>query len=121
MKRRAVLFVLLVAAVIFAAWRIGAPSSGKAAGEPSGSRSFEEDGSSTGATDSTPAVLEMSVFSRPRTESNVLPDEYSYRLHSMRECGDWQRAHDACFGDQIGDESRLVLADLGQTHANLYA
>jgi hypothetical protein len=120
-KRRAVLFVLLAAAVILAAWRVGAPSSGKAAGDPSGSLSFEEEGSSTGATESTPAVLEMSVFSRPRTESDVLPDEYSYRLHSMRECGDWQRDHDACFGNQIGDESRLLLADLGQTHANLYA
>jgi hypothetical protein len=120
-KRRSVLFVLLAAAVILAAWRVGAPSSGKAAGEPSGSVSFEEDGSSTGATESTPAVLEMSVFSRPRTESDVLPDEYSFRLHSMRECGDWQRDHDACFGNQIGDESRLLLADLGETHANLYA
>lgn len=66
-------------------------------------------------------MMEMSVFSRPGEESDVLPEEYSYRLHSMGECGDWERAHDACFGDQIGDESRLVLADLGETHANLYA
>jgi hypothetical protein len=120
-KRKSVLFVLLVAAVVLAAWRVAAPSSGKAAGEPSGSLSFEEDGSSTGAADSAPAVMEMSVFSRTRSEADELPSEYSYRLHSMGECGDWERAHDACFGDQIGDESRLVGADLGQTHANLYA
>ena len=120
-KRRAVLFVLLAAAVVLAAWRIGAPSSGKAAGEPSGSLSFEE-GSSTGATDATPAALAMSVFTRPRTEADVLPDEYSYRLRKAKgECEGWLLEHDACFGEGVGEESRLVLADLGQTHAKLYA
>lgn len=120
-KRRAVLLVLLTTAVVLVAWRVGAPSSGKAAGEPSGSLSFEEDGSSTGGTDSTSAALEMSVFSRPRSDSDVLPGEYSFRLHSLRECDGWQRLHDACFGDHIGGESRLLFADLGETHANLYA
>lgn len=120
MKRSAVLSVLLAAAVVLAAWRVSAPPSGKAAGEPSGSLSFEEDGSSTGAIDSTPAVLEMSVFTRPRTESDVLPSAYSYRLGSMS-CNDWLRAHDGCFGDDIPGQSRLLLAGLGETSASLYA
>jgi hypothetical protein len=119
-KRRAVLFVLLVGAVVIAAWRVGAPSSGKAAaGQPSGSLSLEED-SSTGATDSPPAVMEMSVFIKPRTESDVLPSEYSFRLRSMS-CNDWLRAHDGCFGDDIAGESRLLLAGLGETNASFYA
>lgn len=120
MKRRAVPFVLLAAAVLLAVWRIGAPSSGKAAGEPSGSVSFEEEGSSTGATDSPPAALEMSVFTNPRTESDVLPSAYSFRLGSMS-CTDWQRTHDACFGDDIAGQSRLLLAGLGETNSSLYA
>lgn len=96
-----ILLLLLAAAVLFAAWRVGASSSGKAAaGQPSGSLSFEAEGSSTGATDSAPAVTEMSVFSRPRTESDVLPSDYSYRLGGMS-CDDWLRAHDGCFGDDI--------------------
>jgi hypothetical protein len=118
-KRRAVLFVLLAVAVVIAAWRIGAPSSGKAAGEPFGSLSFEE-GSSTGATDSGQAVTEMSVFTNPRTESDVLPSAYSFRLGSMS-CDDWLRAHDGCFGDDIAGQSRLLLAGLGETSASLYA
>jgi hypothetical protein len=120
-KRRAVLFVLLAAAVVFVAWRVGAPSSGKAAeGEPSGSLSFEEEGSSTGATASAPAVMEMSVFTNPRTESDVLPSDYSFRLGSMS-CNDSLRARDGCFGDDIAGESRLLLVGLGGTSASLYA
>jgi len=118
-KRRAVLFILLAAAVLFAAWRIGAPSSGKAAAGPSGSLSFEE-GSSTGATDSAPAVTEMSVFTNPRTESDVLPSDFSFRLGSMS-CTKWLRTHDACFGDDIAGQSHLLLAGLGETKASLYA
>ena len=120
MKRRAVLFVLLAAAVVLAVWRVGAPSSGKAAGGPSGSLSFEEDGSSTDAAQSIPAVTEMSVFTKPRTESDVLPSEYSFRLRSMS-CNDWLRAHDGCFGDDIAGQSHLLLAGLGETNASLYA
>jgi hypothetical protein len=119
-KRRAVVFVLLAAAVVLAVWRVGAPSSGKAAGEPSGSLSFEEDGSSTDAAQSIPAVIEMSVFTKPRTESDVLPSEYSFRLRSMS-CNDWLRAHDGCFGDDIAGQSHLLLAGLGETNATLYA
>lgn len=63
----------------------------------------------------------MSVFTNPRTESDVLPSEYSFRLHGTWECDGWRRANGACFGEQIGDESRLLLADLGETHTNLYA
>jgi hypothetical protein len=64
----------------------------------------------------------MNVFSRARTEADVLPDEYSYRLRKPKgECEGWLREHDACFGEGVGEESRLVLADLGHTHANLYA
>jgi hypothetical protein len=103
-KRRAVLFVLLAAAVLFAAWRIGAPSSGTAAaGQPSGSLSFEE-GSST-VTDYGDSVTEMSVFTNPRTESDVLPSGSSFRLGR----------------DDIAGESRLLLAGLGKTNASLYA
>jgi hypothetical protein len=114
-KRRAVLFVLLAAAVVLAAWRVGAPSSGNAAEEPSGSLSFEEE-----VGNSTPAVLEMSVFTNPRTESDVLPSDYSFRLGSMS-CTDWLRTHDACFGDDIGGQSHRLLSGLGETNASLYA
>jgi hypothetical protein len=120
-KRRALLIVLLAAAAIFAAWRVGAPSSGRAAaGESSGSVSFEE-GSSTWATDlSQAAVAQMSVFTRPRTESDVLPSDYSFRLGSMS-CGDWRGTHDACFGDDIAGQSRLLFTGLGETETSLYA
>ena len=41
--------------------------------------SFEEDGFSTRAAKSIPAVIEMSVFTNPRTQSDVLPSDYSFR------------------------------------------
>ena len=63
----------------------------------------------------------MSVFSRPRSDADVLPSEYSYRLHTHKNCGGWERVHDACVGDAVASESRLLLADLGASHANLYA
>jgi hypothetical protein len=99
---------------------VGAPSSGNAAGQPSGSLSLEDDGSSTGEGDSTPAVLEMRAFTNPRTEADVLPSAYSYRLGSMS-CTDWLRTHDACFGDDIDGQSHLLLSGLGETNASLHA
>jgi hypothetical protein len=64
--------------------------------------------------------MEMSVFTNPRTESDVLPSDYSFRLGSMF-CSDWDRTHDGCFGEDIAGQSHLLLAGLGETNASLYA
>jgi hypothetical protein len=72
--------------------------------------------------DSVPAVEQMSVFSRPRTEVDVLPKELSYRLRDdIYSCTDWHREHDGCLGDPIADESRLLLSGLGVGNVSLYA
>jgi hypothetical protein len=69
---------------------------------------------------SVPAVEEMSVFSRPRTEADVLPKELSYRL-DPHACTQWHRDHGGCVGDPIADESRLLLSGLGVRETSLYA
>jgi hypothetical protein len=65
------------------------------------------------------AVEEMSVFSRPRTEADVLPGGLGvpYRMH----CTEWHRDHGGCAGDGLGDESRLLLSGLGVRDVSLYA
>ena len=71
------------------------------------------------ASDPVPAVEEMSVFSRPRTEADVLPGGLGlpYRL----ECTEWHVAQGGCPGDPIADESRLLLSGLGVRKTSLYA
>ena len=124
MRRTSALLVLLIAAAVVAVWRFGAPTSGFAAeGQSSGSVPLQEALLTQGAdrAPATPAVDEMGVFSRPRTSADVLPSDYSYRLHKVEPCEGWLEAHDACFGDDVTAGSRLILTDLGATHANLYA
>jgi hypothetical protein len=72
-----------------------------------------------GASDPVPAAKEMSVFSRPRTEADVLPGglDLPYRL----ECAEWNLAHGGCLGDPIPDESRLLFPGLGVRNTSLYA
>jgi hypothetical protein len=71
------------------------------------------------ASDPVPAAKEMSVFSRPRTEADVLPGglDLPFRL----ECTEWHLAHGWCLGDPIPEESRLLLSGLGVTNLSLYA
>jgi hypothetical protein len=71
------------------------------------------------ASASVPAVKEMSVFSRPRTEADVLPGGLGlpFGMH----CTEWHRAHGGCPGHAIGDESRLLLSGLGVRGMKLYA
>jgi hypothetical protein len=71
--------------------------------------------------DSVPAVEEMSVFSRPRTEADVLPGGLG--LPYGMDCPDipeWRR-HGGCSGEALGDESRLLLSGLGVRDTSLYA
>jgi hypothetical protein len=93
-------------------------SSGDAPGVSS--TSVADDGSSTEATDasqSVPAVAEMSVFSRPRTDSDVLPSELHYLLEPRRCPPDrWE-----CPGDAVANESRLLLSGLGVRETSIYA
>lgn len=120
----AMLVALMPAVVILAACGARAPSSEQAAeGLPSTSVAANGDTSSTTATDnpqSVPAVREMSVFLRPRTDADVLPNRLSYRL-DREPCTDWERAHGGCLGDPIPDDSRLLLAGLGVGKTSLYA
>jgi hypothetical protein len=58
------------------------------------------------------AVAEMSVFSRPRTEQDALPNSFAYLLKDS--CDDRLRAEGRCPGDAIAAESRLLLTDLGE-------
>ena len=71
------------------------------------------------ASDPLPAAKEMSVFSRPRTEADVLPGGLGlpYRL----ECTEWAVAHGGCLGDPIPDDSRLLFSGLGVRNTSLYA
>jgi hypothetical protein len=65
------------------------------------------------------AVAEMSVFSRPRTEQDALPNSFAYLLKDS--CDDRLRAEGRCPGDAIAAESRLLLTDLGVRKTSLYA
>jgi hypothetical protein len=101
----------------------GTRSSGAAGQDPSTSVSSVDTAPSTETTDaphSVPAADEMSVFSRRRTEADVIPSELSYRLQPQT-CTEWLRAHGHCLGDAIPDESRLLLSDLGVKKSSLYA
>jgi hypothetical protein len=60
----------------------------------------------------------MSVFSRPRTEADRVPTEFSFRLKTHR-CP--PEAPFGCPGDDIPDGSRLLLSGLGVRRTNLYA
>lgn len=72
------------------------------------------------ASPSVPAVDEMSVFSRPRTEEDVLPSSLDYLLKS-HQCDDWLRSQDRCPGEAKPEESRLLLTNLGVKKTSLYA
>jgi hypothetical protein len=62
----------------------------------------------------------MSVFLRPRTQADRLPEELSYRLETEA-CPPQGRAPFGCPGDAIPDESRLLLSGLGVRRTSLYA
>ena len=72
------------------------------------------------ASPSVSALDEMSVFSRPRTEEDVLPSSLDYLLKG-RQCNDWLRSQDRCPGDAKPEESRLLLTNLGVKKTSLYA
>ena len=99
-------------------------SPGEAGQAPSSSVSSVEEDTSTEAGDDVaqfvPAAVEMSVFSRPRAEADVLPSELSYQLGKF-ECSDTRDVLGGCLGDSVGDESRLLLSGLGVRETNLYA
>jgi hypothetical protein len=87
------------------------------------STSMIDDGSSTEATEasqSVPAVGEMGVFSRPRTEADVLPSELAYRLETAP-CTEWHGTHRGCMGEAKANESRLLMSGLGVREKSLYA
>jgi len=69
------------------------------------------------ASSSEPAVDEMSVFSRPRTEEDVLPSSL-FDLLKGHQCDDSQ---DRCPGEAKPEESRLLLTNLGVGKTSLYA
>jgi len=66
-----------------------------------------------------PAVEEMSVFTRPRTEADVLPNTSWARNWSCTE--DSIESWGGCLGAPLPDESRLLLATPGSTNSSLYA
>jgi hypothetical protein len=118
--------VSIVALALSAGLALGCGATDEAMSAEAGgtsSTSMIDDGSSTEATEasqSVPAVGEMSVFSRPRTEADVLPSELAYRLQP-HPCTEWHRARGGCVGDSIPDESRLLLSGLGVRSTRLYA
>ena len=69
------------------------------------------------ASPSVSAADEMSVFSRPRTEEDVLPSSLAYLLKG-HQCDDSQ---DRCPGEAIADQSRRLLTELGVGKTSLYA
>jgi hypothetical protein len=72
------------------------------------------------ASPSEPAVNEMSIFSRPRTDEDVLPNDLSYLLEGR--CDDWLRSHyGSCIGEGKPEESRLLLTYSGVKKTRLYA
>ena len=70
------------------------------------------------ASQSVPAVDEMSVFSRPRTEEDVLPSSLDYLLKG-HQCDDSLRSQDRCPGEAKPEESRLLLTELGVRKTSL--
>ena len=69
-----------------------------------------------------PAALEMSVFSTPRTAADVLPPELAYRLVDDMGCERRSRENfGGCVGKGLGDESRLLLSNLGARKTKLWA
>ena len=72
------------------------------------------------ASSSKPAVEEMSVFARPRTEEDVLPSSLSYLLDD-KPCTEWFRSNGGCLGEGKPQESRLLLTYSGVRKTRLYA
>jgi hypothetical protein len=142
MRRLSALLAVLVAASIAAACGEGAlsseeqPTGGQSGGRLSAdkkaskspmerARSAAQKASKLASDEGSPgtAASEMRVFSRPRTDADVLPVDLSYRLkpHGERAC-EWQLAHlGSCEGGAVADESRLLLTDLGVRKTSLYA
>jgi hypothetical protein len=67
------------------------------------------------------ALAEMSVFSRPQSEADILPKRLHYRLRDERPCPRLGRPDGFCLGKPVPDESRLLLSGLGAGEAKLYA
>jgi hypothetical protein len=68
-----------------------------------------------------PAVAEMSVFKRPRTAADVLPERSAARLEPLP-CPEELRELGRCpYPAPIGDESRLLLSGLGVQQKSIYA
>jgi hypothetical protein len=68
-----------------------------------------------------PAVAEMSVFKRPRTAADVLPERYAASLEPLP-CPDELRELGRCpYPAHVGDESRLLLSGLGVQQESIYA
>ena len=68
-----------------------------------------------------PAVAEMSVFKRPRTAMDVLPDQFSTRLEPLPCPGELRELGRCPYPAGIGDESRLLLSGLGVRQDSIYA
>jgi hypothetical protein len=69
-----------------------------------------------------PVVEEMSVFDVPRTEADVLPPHIAASVGGRGECTDWEiDSFGGCLGRGLGDQSRLLLSDLGVAKTELWA
>jgi hypothetical protein len=68
----------------------------------------------------TPAVDEMRVFARPAEETDTLPRRFHDRLESIP-CPALGPPMWGCIGEQLSGMSRLLLSDLGELEAELYA
>jgi hypothetical protein len=100
--------------------RLAADKKVSRSGNDAASKGHEKAKTAGELTSSEPAVNEMSVFSRPRTEEDVLPSSLDYLMKGHR-CDDWLRSQDRCPGDPIGDQSRLLLTNMGVGKNRLYA
>lgn len=70
----------------------------------------------------TPAADEMRVFDRPAEETDTLPRQFHSRLESgLRPCPALGPPMWGCIGEQLAGRSRLLLSDLGEQEAKLYA
>jgi hypothetical protein len=68
------------------------------------------------------AVDEMAVFARPAEDADVLPQQFAYRFErDPRPCPPLGPPMWGCLGEQLAGESRLLLSDLGEGDAKLYA